>query len=162
MEEASSSLGLKTEEGMEENSSSLGLKTEEGMEGSGSENEEESSILSMEGILKATKAKTRNNLYPWLCIREMQHPINVGGDKKTHICMECLHGIVSKKKRACNDWHAALCTASNSTNGWTHLKRKHRSTTNVDLLKVFESRTNKKRKKFETPSVFGNHDKNRC
>jgi len=112
---------------------------------------EEHEYLSLEDVVQKTQAKAEISSYPWYSVQKMAREIVVGGEGKTHLCIECLTEITSKAKRTPNDWHAALCNAKSSSNAWLHLQRKHRQTTkDAGLIKEFEKKDAKKRKAFLT------------
>eukprot|EP00957_Ditylum_brightwellii_P202495 15330443-Ditylum_brightwellii.AAC.1 len=53
---------------------------------------------------------------PWIAVQQLQQTVLVGvGKPKAHICLECLHNVVTKNQRQDYDWHKALCMASNTT-----------------------------------------------
>jgi hypothetical protein len=107
--------------------------------------------LSLEDVVQKTQAKAEKSSYPWYSVRKMARVIVVGGEGKTHLCMECLTEMTSKAKRTPNDWHAALCNAESGSNVWLHLQRKHRHTTkDAGLMKEFEKKYAKKRKAIST------------
>ena len=74
------------------------INSEEEEEGSPVDNE----VLSMEEVLELTKAKPEKRDYPWFVIRKMEHAMEIGGNPKSHICVECLENVVQKKKRTAN------------------------------------------------------------
>ena len=53
-------------------------------------------VLSMEEVLELTKAKPEKRDYPWFVIRKMEHAMKIGGNAKSHICVECLENVVQK------------------------------------------------------------------
>ena len=81
------------------------INSEEKEKGSSVDNE----VLSMEEVLELTKAKPEKRDYPWFVIRKMEHAMEIGGNPKSHICVECLENVVQKKKRTANDWNSAVC-----------------------------------------------------
>jgi len=86
----------------------------------------------LEDVVQKTQAKAEIRSYPWYSVRKMAREIVVGGEEKTHLCIECPTEMTSKAKRAPNDWRAALCNAKSSSNVWLHLQRKHRHARHVD------------------------------
>ena len=68
------------------------INSEEEEKGSPVDNE----ALSMEEVLELTKAKPEKWDYPWFVIRKMEHAMEIGGNPKSHICVECLENVVQK------------------------------------------------------------------
>ena len=50
---------------------------------------EEPEYLSLEDVVQKTQAKAEKSSYPWYRVRKMAREIVVGGEVKTHLCIEC-------------------------------------------------------------------------
>ena len=68
---------------------------------------EEPEYLSLEDVVQKTQAKAEIRSYPWYSVRKMAREIVVGGEEKTHLCIQervfSISGFTGNKLRTTTD-----------------------------------------------------------